>query len=81
MLVFNRPTAAVLRWTSDLAHVVISLALVAATVIIAIFFFHEIYAAIKLHSLIKGFLHALGYLAVAVDHGGADQYRDPLFER
>jgi len=62
MRVFNRPTAAVLRWTSDLAHVVISLALVAATLILAVFFFHEVYVAIKVHSLIKGFLHALGIL-------------------
>jgi len=62
MIVFNRPVTALLRRTSDLAHMVISLALVAATVIIAIFFFHEVYTAIKVHSLIKGFLHALGIL-------------------
>lgn len=58
----NRPTVAVLRWTSDFAHVVISLALVAATAIIAVYFFHEVYVAIKVHTLIKGFLHALGIL-------------------
>ena len=62
MFEFNRLTAAILRWTSGFAHAVISLALVAATVIIAIFFFHEVYAAIKVPSLIKGFLHALGIL-------------------
>ena len=62
MWVFNRPVTALLRWTSDLAHMVISLALVASTLIIAVFFFHEVYVAIKVHSLIKGFLHALGIL-------------------
>ncbi|MCF6325009.1 MAG: phosphate-starvation-inducible PsiE family protein [Gammaproteobacteria bacterium] len=62
MLVFKRPVTVLLRWTSDLAHLVISLALVAATVIITVFFFHEVYIAIQVHSLIKGFLHALGIL-------------------
>ncbi len=62
MPVFKRPLTALLRWTSDFAHIVISLALVAATLIIAVYFFHEVYAAIKFHSLIKGFLHALGIL-------------------
>jgi len=62
MLVFNRQVTALLRRTSDLAHLVISLALVAATLIIAVYFFHEVYAAVKVHSLIKGVLHALGIL-------------------
>ena len=55
-------TSMVLRYTSNFAHVVISLALVAATLLIVVFFFHEVYAAFQVHSLIKGFLHALGIL-------------------
>lgn len=55
-------TTKILHYTSNFAHVVISLALVAATFLIVIFFFHEVYSAIKLHSLFKGFLHALGIL-------------------
>ena len=62
MPVAKHSIIALLRWTSDFAHVVIGLALVAATVIIAVFFFHEVYAAVKVHTLIKGFLHALGIL-------------------
>ena len=55
-------TIKVLQYTGSLAHVVISLALVAATLLIVVFFFHEIYNAVKIHTLIKGFLHALGIL-------------------
>lgn len=55
-------TIGILRYTDKFAHVVISLALVAATLLIVVFFFHEVYAAFKVHSLIKGFLHALGIL-------------------
>ena len=55
-------TAAILEYTGSLAHVVISLALVMATLLITVFFFHEVYLAIKDHSLIIGFLHALGIL-------------------
>lgn len=62
MPLFKRPIIMLLGWTSDFAHIVISLALAAATIIITIFFFHEVYLAIKVHSLIKGFLHALGIL-------------------
>lgn len=61
-MVFKDSISTLLCWTSDFAHAVISLALMVATVIIAIFFFHEIYTAIKVHTLIKGFLHALGIL-------------------
>ncbi len=60
MPLFKRPIIVLLDWASDFSHVVISLALAAAT--ITIFFFHEVYLAIKLHSLIKDFLHALGIL-------------------
>jgi len=52
----------VLDYTSSVAHVVISMALVAATLLITVFFFHEIYDAVRIHTLIKGFLHALGSL-------------------
>jgi uncharacterized membrane protein (DUF373 family) len=55
-------TSKVLHYTSNFAHVVISLALVAATFLIVVFFFHEVYAAFQVNSLIKGFLHALGIL-------------------
>jgi len=52
----------VLDYTNSVAHVIISTALVVATLLIALFFFKEIYNAIKIHALIKGFLHALGSL-------------------
>lgn len=58
----NERTSNILRLTGNLTHIVISLALVAATLLITIFFFHEIYLAIRVHTLIKGFLHALGTL-------------------
>ena len=55
-------TLKMLSYTSNATHVVISLALVAATVLIATLFFYEIYLAIKVHTLIQGFLRALGIL-------------------
>lgn len=55
-------TIKILHQISDLAHIVISMALITATIIIAIFFFHEVYDALEANSLIKGFLHALGIL-------------------
>lgn len=55
-------TSTILRYTSSLAHVVISIAVVVATLLIMAFFFYEIYVAIRTQSLIKGFLHALGIL-------------------
>ena len=55
-------TIRILQYASNFSHVVISLALVAATLLIMVFFFHEVYAAFKVHSLFKGFLHALGIL-------------------
>ena len=59
---YKKSTTRLLYWTSDFTHIVISLALVAATLIISVFFFYEVYFAIKVHSLIHGFLHALGVL-------------------
>ncbi len=55
-------TTRLLTWTSHLAHIVISLALVSATVLLTTLFFHDIYLAVTSHSLIKSFLHALGIL-------------------
>ena len=52
----------ILQYTSVIAHVVISLALVMATVLITILFFKEVYLAVRDHSMIHGFLHALGIL-------------------
>ncbi len=55
-------TSLLLNWTNRLTHVVISLALISATILITAAFFHSIYLAVQTHSLIKGFLHALGIL-------------------
>lgn len=55
-------TLRVLKYTSDITHVVVSFALVVATMLIAMFFFYEIYLAFKVHTLIQGFLRALGVL-------------------
>jgi len=55
-------TTKLLTWTNHLTHIVISLALVSATALLAALFFYDIYLAIQGHSLIKGFLHALGIL-------------------
>ncbi|HHI94951.1 MAG TPA: hypothetical protein ENK04_15865 [Gammaproteobacteria bacterium] len=55
-------TTKLLTWTGRLTHIVISLALVSATALLAALFFHDIYIAVQNHSLIKGFLHALGIL-------------------
>lgn len=55
-------TTKLLNWTSHLTHIVISLALVSATVLLTALFFHDIYLAVTSHTLINGFLHALGIL-------------------
>ncbi len=55
-------TTSLLTWTSHLTHTVISLALVSATALLSALFFHDIYLAVTSHSLINGFLHALGIL-------------------
>jgi len=62
MRYLNERASKILTWTSNLTHLVISLALVAATLLVTVFFIHEIYLAISVHTLIKGFLHALGTL-------------------
>lgn len=51
-----------LSWTTNIGHVVISIALIIATLVIASHFFLEIYHAIQVRSLFSGFLHALGIL-------------------
>ncbi len=51
-----------LEKSSYLTHLVISFALVIATVLITLYFFQQLYLAIKAHTLIDGFLHALGIL-------------------
>jgi len=55
-------TSVLLSYTSNVAHVVISIALVAATLLVTCYFFYEIYAAFMVHTLIKGFMHALGIM-------------------
>ena len=55
-------TTVILNYTSSLAHVVISIALVAATLLLTVYFFYEVFVALKTHSLIKGFMHALGII-------------------
>ena len=55
-------TIKILNITSSATHVIISLALVAATLLIASLFFYEIYLAVRKHTLIEGFLHALAVL-------------------
>lgn len=51
-----------LSWTTNLGHVVISIALIVATLVIASHFFVEIFHAIQERTLFSGFLHALGIL-------------------
>jgi uncharacterized membrane protein (DUF373 family) len=58
----NLKILSLLTWTSNITHIIISIALITATVLVAAFLFEEIYTAIKVHTLIKGFLHALGIL-------------------
>ncbi|NOY72224.1 MAG: hypothetical protein GXP14_07575 [Gammaproteobacteria bacterium] len=62
MKILSDHTTTLLLWTSRLTHIIISLALVSATALLTALFFYDIYLAIQTHSLIKGFLHALGIL-------------------
>jgi len=59
---FNLRILSLLTWTSNITHIIVSIALMTATVLVTSFLFKEIYTAIKVHTLIKGFLHALGTL-------------------
>ncbi len=55
-------TTTVLLWANSVTHIIISFALVMAMALITIYFFYEIYQAIAVHLLFKGFLHSLGTL-------------------
>lgn len=59
---FTNIVTRVLSWTTNLGHVVISIALVVGTLVIASHFFLEVFHAIQNRSLFSGFLHALGIL-------------------
>lgn len=58
----NSLLIAFLEKCSYLTHLVISSALVIATILITLYFFQQLYVAIQTHTLIAGFLHALGIL-------------------
>lgn len=58
----NSLLIAFLEKSSYLTHLVISSALVIATILITLYFFQQLYVAIQTHTLIDGFLHALGIL-------------------
>lgn len=58
----NRILITILENSSRFTHLVIGAALVAATLLITLYFFQQIYAAIETHTLIDGFLHSLGTL-------------------
>lgn len=51
-----------LLWTTSVGHIVISIALVVATMVIGSHFFVEVAHAIQARSLFTGFLHALAIL-------------------
>ncbi len=53
---------AALEKSSYLTHLIISIALVIATLLITLYFFQQLYMAVQTHTLIDGFLHALGIL-------------------
>lgn len=52
----------ILEKSSYLTHLIISIALMIATLLITLYFFQQLYAAIDTHTLIDGFLHSLGIL-------------------
>ena len=58
----HKQTTVILNYTSSLAHVVISIALVVATLLLTAYFFYEVLVAIRTHTLIDGFMHALGIM-------------------
>jgi len=58
----NNWVVSVLSWTTRAGHVVISIALVLATLLLTGYFFLQVWEALSVHSLIDGFLHALGIL-------------------
>lgn len=58
----NRILIAILEKSSYLTHLIISIALMIATILITLYFFKQLYEAIESHTLIDGFLHALATL-------------------
>ncbi|MDQ6957674.1 MAG: phosphate-starvation-inducible PsiE family protein [Mariprofundaceae bacterium] len=55
-------TLEILNWTGHFARLIVSLALVLATILIAIAFFHDVYLAVMKNPFITGFIHAIGAL-------------------
>ena len=58
----NQILITILEKSSYLTHLIISIALMIATVLISLYFFQQLYQAVASHTLIDGFLHALGIL-------------------
>ena len=58
----NQILITILEKSSYLTHLIISIALMIATLLISLYFFQQLYLAIESHTLIDGFLHALGIL-------------------
>lgn len=58
----NRALITILENSSNLTHLVIGTALVTATLLLSLYFFQQLYLAVKTHTLIDGFLHSLGIL-------------------
>lgn len=58
----NRILINILEKSSYITHIVIGAALVIATMLLTLYFFQQLYVAIQSHTLIDGFLHALGIL-------------------
>lgn len=55
-------TLKILDWTNHFARLIISLALIFSTMLIAAAFFHDVYLALVKHPFITGFIHAIGAL-------------------
>lgn len=60
----NDLSIAVIWWANGIAHLVISTALVIATLMFIWLFFDDVHSAIASHNLAHGFLHALGTLMI-----------------
>ncbi len=57
-----RWTLKILDWANHFARLIISLALIFSTMLIAAVFFHDVYLALVKHPFITGFIHAIGAL-------------------
>jgi len=51
-----------LQWTGNITHVVTSIALIVTTLLLVTYLFYEFIDAVRIHTPIQGFLHALGIL-------------------